>query len=168
MKTKLTFIPSYALRLFAVVVFLQNISTAVMADEPVTLNVHLSDGTTQSILLYTRPQVTFEGDRVVFTSPVATFSYDAQLVVRFTYSGSKKPDRVTAPEAYEPYRQTEEQLIFDAKVKASDIQLFREDGMRMSIDVKNSDGRPSLSIKTLPSGVYLLKVNDRTSKILKK
>ena len=74
MKTKLTFIPSYVLRLFAVVSFLQTISTAVMADDPVTLNIHLSNGTIQSILLYTRPQVTFEGGRVVFTSPVATFS----------------------------------------------------------------------------------------------
>ena len=168
MKNKLTIIPSFALRLFAVVFFLLSISIAVMADEPVTLNIHLSDGTTQSIMLYTRPQVTFEGDRVVFTSPVATFSYDAQQVLRFTFSGSTKPDRVTAPDAYDLYRQTEEQLIFDAKVKASEIQLFREDGMRMSIDVKTSDGRPTLTIKNLPAGIYLLKVNDRTSKILKK
>lgn len=168
MKTKLTFIPSYALRLFAMVAFLLTISTAVMADEPVTLNIHLSDGTIHSILLYTRPQVTFEGDRVIFTSPVATFSYDAQQVLRFTYSGSAKPDRVTAPDASDLYRQTEEQLIFDSKVKASDIQLFTEDGKRMSISVKPSGGRPCLSIKNLPVGIYLLKVNDRTTKILKK
>ena len=154
-------------RLLAAVAFILLASTTVMADDPVVLNIHLSDGTIQSIQLYTRPQVTFEGDRVVFTSPVATFSYDAQQVLRFTYSGGTLPNRVTTPEAQELYRQTEESLFFDAKVKASDIQLFAEDGKRMSVNVQTTNGRACLSIKNLPAGIYLLKVNGRTSKILK-
>ena len=143
-------------------------SVAALADNPVTLNIHLSDGTVQSIQLYTRPQVTFEGDRVVFTSPVATFSYDAQQVLRFTYSGGSLPDKVTSPETKELYRQTDEQFIFDAKVKASDIQLFSEDGKRMPVNLKRSGNHATLSLTSLPAGVYMLSVNGRTSKVVKK
>ena len=142
--------------------------TTAMADDSVTLNIHLSDGTVQSIQLYTRPLVTFEGDKVVFTSSVATFTYDAQQVLRFTYSGGTLPDKVTSPETKDLYRQTDEQLIFDAKVKASDIQLFSEDGKCMPVNVQTSNGRPAFSLKNLPAGVYMLSVNGRTSKVVKK
>ena len=142
--------------------------TTAMADDSVTLNIHLSDGTVQSIQLYTHPQVTFEGDKVVFTSPVATFTYDAQQVLRFTYSGGSLPDKVSSPESKELYRQTDEQLIFDAKVKASDIQLFSEDGKRMPVSLQRSGNHATLSLTTLPAGVYMLTVNGRTSKVVKR
>lgn len=141
------------------------LSVPSFADDPVMLIIHLSDGTVQSIKLYTRPQVTFEGDRVVFTSPVATFSYDAQQVLRFTYSGNATSIRNPKSEA--SFRKEGEQVIFDASVKASDVQLFTEDGKQLATSLSIANGRSSLSLKTLPAGVYLLKVNGRTSKIMK-
>lgn len=154
-------------RLLAVVALLLSVSTAVLADDPVMLNIHLADGTVQSVLLYTRPQVTFEDGRVVFTSSVATFSYDAQQVLRFTFSGSL-PVWVSSPESQASYRRQGEQLFFDAKVKASAIQLFTEDGRRLPVNVQTSNGRISLSLQPLPAGVYVLSVNGQTSKIVKR
>ena len=143
-------------------------ATSAMADEPVMLNIHLADGTTQSIQLYTRPQVTFEGDCVVFTSPVASFSYDAQQVLRFTYSGGNLPDKVSSPASQNLFRQQGEHILFDAKVKTSDIQLFTEDGKRLPANVQTANGRPSLSLKHLPAGAYVLSVNGQTSKVVKR
>lgn len=138
------------------------------ADDPVTLNIHLADGTVQAVQLYTRPRLTFEGDRVVFTSPVATFSYDAQQVLRFTYSGGNLPDKVASPSSHDLFRQTGEQILFDAKVKASDIQLFTEDGKLLPVSLTTTNGRTTLSLTNLPAGVYVLSVNGQTSKVVKK
>lgn len=160
------FFPGLCRCLAALVMLLA--SATVMADGPVQLNIHLADGTVESIQLYTRPQVTFESDRVIFTSSVATFSYDAQQVLRFTYSGGSLPDKVASPDAGDLFRQQGEQILFDAKVKASDVQLFGEDGKRLPATIQTANGRPSLSLKHLPAGVYVLSVNGRTSKVVKK
>lgn len=153
--------------MLAVAAFLYPLFITIMANEPVTLNIHLSDGTVQSIQLFTRPLVTFEGDKVVFTSPVATFSYDAQQVLRFTYSGASS-DKVTSPKANDLYRQDDEKLIFGARVKTSDIQLFTEDGKRLPISLQSSDNHAILSLSSLPTGVYILCVNGQKSKVVKK
>lgn len=131
-----------------------------------TLHVWKADGTTTDIRLYTRPLVTFEGDKVVITSPVATFTYDAREVLRFTYSGTETA--VRRPKGDASYRQEGKLLIFDAKVKSSEIHLFSEDGKRLPTRVQNVHGRPTLSLSTLAAGVYVLSVNGQTSKILKR
>ena len=141
---------------------------SLMAGGPVTLNIHLADGTTQSVQLYTRPQVTFEGDRVVFTSPVVTFSYDAQQVLRFTYSGRDMPTGIAEADAGTPFSQQGEHLLFDASVKVADIQLFTDDGKRLPVSLQTDGGRPVLSLSALPAGVYLVSINGRTSKIVKR
>ena len=160
------FFPDLCRCLEALVMLLASVT--VMADGPVQLNIHLVDGTVESIQLYTRPQVTFESDRVIFTSSVATFSYDAQQVLRFTYSGGSLSDKVASPDAGDLFRQQGEQILFDVTIKASDVQLFSEDGKRLPATIQTANGRPSLSLKHLPAGVYVLSVNGRTSKVVKK
>lgn len=152
--------------LFAFLALVLSVSASALAANPVTLNIHLADGTVQSVQLYTRPQVTFEDDRVVFTSPVATFSYDAKQVLRFTYSGIQS-DKASFPQAKDLFRQQGEQLLFDPSVKTSAIHLFTEDGRRLPVSLVTSNGRPSLSLKSLPAGVYVLSVNGQTSKLMK-
>ena len=139
---------------------------SLQAQERTTLNVWFADGTTTAFLLYTRPLVTFEGDKVVISSPVAKFTYDAKEVLRFTYS--KTGNAVKTPKDDASFKKDGEQIIFDATVKSSDIQLFTEDGKRLPASLSSVNDRSTLSLKNLPAGVYLLNVNGRTSKILKK
>lgn len=136
--------------------------------ERVMLNIHLSNGTVQSVELYTRPQVRFDGDRVVFSSPVANFSYEAQQVLTFTYSGGSLPTKVVDPKSQELFKQNDERIIFDAKVTASSIKLISEDGKLVRVDVTSLNGHPSISLKEIPKGVYVLSVDGQTSKIIKK
>ena len=139
----------------------------VAAGTPVTMTLHHADGTTTSVQLYTRPQVTFAGDQVVIKSPVATMTYAAADVLRITYGGDI-PVRVDDPRAEQPYTEQDGALVFDANVKAADVQLFAEDGKRLPVSVRTANGRPSLSLASLPAGVYVLSVNGRTSKFVKK
>lgn len=159
-------IPAVRRRLAAAVGVLLPLAAA--AQEPNKLHIHFADGTTTAIELYTRPQVTFEGDRVVVASPVATMSYAAADVLRFTYSINGEMVGVQSPESKDLYRNDGEQLTFDAAVSASSVQLFAEDGKQMPVSLTTANGRASLSLSSLPAGVYVLKVNGRTSKIVKR
>lgn len=196
---------------------------SVQAQDRTTLHVWLADGTTTDILLYTRPLVTFKGDKVVITSPVATFTYDAKDVLRFTYSGTgtaishllgdvNGDGRISITDAVyvvnyvlklpaanfhadaadvngdghisitdavmivnmilnqgdSSFVTEGEEIILDGNVKSSEIQLFSEDGKRRPVSLSSVNGRSSLSLKSLPAGVYQLKVNGRTSKIVKR
>ncbi len=139
------------------------------ADEPSTLLIHFADGTTTAIQLYTRPQITFVGDRVNIKSTVAEFSYPATDVLRFNFAVNGEIVRINDSKAVQDiYFQEGETIIFDASVPSSAIQLFAEDGKRMPVSIKTANGRPTLTITNFPSGVYMLSVNGRTSKFVKR
>ena len=152
-------------RLLSVTCLLTLLFCPLHADDVATLTIHFVDGTSSDIQLYTRPRVTFEGESVVFKSPVAMYSYRAQDVLRFTYSGIA--DAIITPMSDSSYHQEAGQIIFDDKVSPSDVMLFSEDGKRMLVSLSKVNGRASLSLSSLPKGVYLLSVNGRTSKIMK-
>lgn len=159
----------YSLKTWLVLTFLLFSALQSHADEPATLLIHFADGTTTAIQLYTRPQITFVGDRVNIKSTVAEFSYPATDVLRFNYSINGEIVGVTQPKASsEIYRQEGERLTFDPSIPASSIQLFAEDGKRIPVNLATTAGRLILSITNLPAGVYMLSVNGRTSKIVKR
>lgn len=134
-----------------------------------SLLIHFADGTSASIQLYTRPRVTFEGDRVCVRSSVADFSYPAAEVLRFQYRVNDHTVGADAPEAAgETFRQEDGNITFDASVPAAAIQLFAEDGKLMPVSLATANGRSVLSLSPLPAGVYVLKVNGQTSKIVKR
>lgn len=152
-------------RVWFVACLLTILSCPLHSEGLATLTIHFADGTSNNILLYTRPRVTFEDESVVFTSPIAKYSYKSQDVLRFTYSGGV--DDITFPKDSDTFRQEGGQIIFDGSVSPSDIMLFSEDGKRISVNLSKVDGRVRLALSSLPKGVYLLSVNGRTSKILK-
>ena len=139
------------------------------AAEPNSLCIFFADGTSTSIQLYTRPRVTFEGDGVCIRSSVAEFSYPASDVLKFHYRVNDITVGVDDAEATkEAFRQEGENITFDATIPASAIQLFAEDGKRVPVSLATTAGRPTLSITNLPAGVYMLSVNGRTSKFVKR
>ncbi len=142
--------------------------TKMKAGDPVTLNVHHADGTKTAIQLYTRPQISFDGNFVIISSPVLQFRYNSKDVIRFTYSGGQLPDEVKGVENKKPFTQKGEILFFDSKVKSTDIKLYSEDGKTLPVKVYIEGNRPTLSLSSLRPGVYLLSINGSTTKILKR
>lgn len=155
-------------RVATVAALLLAVAPCLKAQSTSGLVIHFADGTTQTVQLYTQPLVTFEEGFVKVVSPVATMSYEAKDVLRFTYEGYPMSDGVEAALAADTYRHEGEQLVFDARVQPSDIQLFSDDGKHIPASISVVGGRPVLSISSLPAGIYLLSVNGRTSKLLKR
>ena len=130
-----------------------------------TLVLHHKDGTTTDVELYTQPRVEFQGDHVLITSTVLNMEYAKDDVLRFTYKG--KPSGVTPMVRESGYRREGDCLVFHGVKQADQVAVYTSAGIRMPVRLSFSGTDAVLSLSQIPTGVYLLSVNGRTSKFTK-
>ena len=131
-----------------------------------TLVLWHSDGTTTDVELFTKPNVLFKNSKVFVTSSVASLEYDEKDIVRFTYKG--KNTGIALPSIDSDCLQENGQLIFH-HIKSSDkVALYKTNGVLVPIHLNIHGETATLPLSSIPSGVYLLNVNGRTSKFTKK
>ena len=131
------------------------------------LVLHHPGGTTTDVELYTQPRIEFKGDRVIITSPVLDMEYAAEDILRFTYKG-KGTSAISSPQQEADCTQENDRLIFRG-VKSNDkVAIYKTNGIRVPVRLSFSAGdTATLPLNSIPSGVYLLSVNGRTSKFTK-
>ena len=130
-----------------------------------TLVVWLADGTTANVELYTEPKVTFSADKMFIKSSVLDIEYKATDVIRFTYKG--KGTSINTLESEADYSRDEEQIVFHGLTSSNEVAVYKTNGIRVPIRLVHSGSDVILSLKQIPQGVYLLKVNGKTSKFTK-
>lgn len=130
-----------------------------------TLVLHHANGTTTDVQLYTLPQVKFEGDKVLITSTVLDMEYPKQDVLRFTYKGGGSG--ISKPNGKAEYSQENGQLVFRGIKSTDNIAVHTAKGIRVPVRIQRSGSTATLPLSAIPSGIYLLSVNGRTSKFTK-
>lgn len=130
-----------------------------------TLVLHHADDTTTDVELYTRPQVKFQNDKIIITSTVLNMEYPKEDVLRFTYKGGSTG--ITVPNTKADYLQEDGQLVFHGIKSAEKIAVYTTNGIRVPINISHSGDNATLPLKSIPSGIYLLDVNGKTSKFVK-
>lgn len=131
-----------------------------------TLVLWHADGSTTDVELFTQPNVQFKNDKVLVTSSVINLEYDKQNVVRFTYKG--KNTGITSPSIDSDYSREDGRVVFH-NIKSTDkIALYNTNGIRIPVRLTVQGSSAILSLSSVPSGIYLLNINGRTSKFTKK
>lgn len=127
------------------------------------LVLHHADGTTTDVELFTQPQVKFQGDKVLITSTVLNMEYPMNNVLHFTY---KRADNTAIGSVKENdnYSQHGNQLVFHGIKSQDKVAVYTATGMRVPITLTRSGDSIALPLSAIPSGVYLLNVNGKTSK----
>lgn len=125
-----------------------------------------ANGTTTDVQLYTLPQVKFQGDKVLITSTVLDMEYSKQDVLRFTYKG--KGLGINSPDAKANVSQENGQLVFHGIKSSGKIAVYTANGIRVPVRISCNGSTATLPLSAIPSGVYLLSVNGRTSKFTKR
>lgn len=136
------------------------------AQDNATLVLWLSDGTKTDIEVSQLPQIKFENDKVIITSSVLNMEYKAEEVLRFTYKGEGTAISPIQDEA--SVSQENGRLVFHGISSANQVSVYSTNGTRIPVSLSNNGGFYSLSLSTIPTGVYILKVNGKTSKFTKK
>jgi len=127
-----------------------------------TLVLHHPGGTTTDVELFTQPRVQFEGDKVLITSTVLNMEFAKTDVLRFTYKGSSMG--VSAPKADADMSRDGDRLVFHNVKAADQVAVYTANGIRVPVRLQRSGTDATLSLSQIPTGVYLLSVNGRTSK----
>lgn len=130
-----------------------------------TLVLHHADGTTTDVQLYTQPQVKFQNDKVLITSTVLNMEYPKSDILRFTYKGSFTG--ISSPTAKANYTEQDGQLVFNGVKSQDKIAVYTVSGIRVPVTIQRSGDTAVLPLSAIPSGVYLLNVNGKTSKFTK-
>ena len=61
-----------------------------------------------------------------------------------------------------------EYLVFGGNVKAGDVKLYTSDGVEVATKFTTASGGLRLRLSSLRKGVYLININGRTSKFMKR
>ena len=124
-----------------------------------------ADGTKDRIELSTKPQVTFTTDSMSIVSSSVTLKCLVADVIRITYD---KPSGLNEEHSEYSFGMTDEELIFRGTDTAGQIHLYTLDGKQLPISLLQKAGGYTLPIGNLPKGMYLLIVNGKTYKFIKK
>lgn len=127
-----------------------------------TLVLWHADGTTTDVALYLMPKVAFQNDKVVITSAVLDMEYPKSNILRFTYKGSGTG--IAAPKTEANYSQEGDRLVFHGVGSADKVVIYTTNGIRVPVRLSASGDGVTLSLSSIPQGVYVLSVNGKTSK----
>lgn len=131
-----------------------------------TLVLHHANGTTTDVELFTMPQVKFHNDKVLITSTVLDMEYSKSDVLKFTYKGGTSG--VSSPKEQSNYSLENGQLVFHGIKSTDKLAVYTVNGIRVPVRLQCSSSSATLPLSSIPSGIYLLSVNGRTSKFTKR
>lgn len=129
------------------------------------LVLHHADKTTTDVELYLQPKVTFENNKVIITSTVLNMEFPKENVLRFTFAGST--NSIMKIDHGLKYSQQNGRLVFHGVSSKDKIAVYTASGIRVPVNVTISGDETTLPLTAIPSGVYLLSVNGKTSKFSK-
>lgn len=130
-----------------------------------TLVLHHANGTTTDVELLTQPQVKFQNNMVFITSTVLKMEYPKEDVLTITYKG--KATGIKDVKGNVSYTQKNGLLVFHGIKSTEGIAIYNAKGVRIPVSIRRSGDDATFSLSSIPSGVYLLNVNGKTSKFTK-
>ena len=132
-----------------------------------TIIVATLDGTTMEYLLDRGTRVTIDKPNLVIETEGVVLTYDLSTMGQVRYGKRFIPDAIDAARTdASAFTMDGEKLYFN-KLKANTlIEIYGADGT--TVFSRRLTGQAEVALSSLPTGVYLLKVDRETYKILKK
>lgn len=127
------------------------------------LTVTFADGSHQTFLLSSLPDVKMENDKMTITAGSTTAEYDLYTVKTFSFGTSSTG--VKAIENAKYSIEGDKLVIPSAKAKAD---VYSIDGEAVHAEINRGNGITTVDLGSLPSGrVYIIKANGKSVKILR-
>ncbi|GEM_PF-1077092 len=153
--------------IFAALFFMASI---VHAQTNSTLVLWHADGTQTRIELFKKPRIYFEtwDDSIHIYSDVLDLRYPSANVLKFTYEDVPVPTTIQSLGMASTYHQEGENIYFDRNISPEKIVLYNSNGVSVPVRMRQTERGITLSLSDVPSGVYILSVNGKTSKFMKR
>ena len=89
-------------------------------------------------------------------------------VIKFTYKKENVINEINAPTNYPDFTRDDERIVFNGINSADEVALYKLNGSRVAIQLNKVDDTFVLPLNSVPKGMYLLHINGKTFKIIKK
>lgn len=133
-----------------------------------TLVLWHANGTTTEISLYKKPRITFSADKILIQGTGVNFEYPLEDIVRFTYKKEDIINEINAPTNQTNFTHDDERIVFNGIKSADEVALYKLNGTRVAIQLNKVDDNYVLPLNSISKGMYLLHINGKTFKIIKK
>lgn len=125
------------------------------------------DGTKVAYALEDNPKITFTISELVIKANNVEVNYDLDKMLRFTYE-NEDFSNITDLKSDEAFTFKNDALIFPTLPANSTIYIYSVNGTVIFNKKVQSTGKYAITLSNLNMGVYLVKVNGITHKILKR
>lgn len=144
-------------------------SLTTMADEPKSqLVVWAKDGTKTYFDLAENPKTTFKDNDLVITSESMTISYPLDQVLRYTYELLTDGIENISREKTVLISQHGDTLTLENLKPGTTVSLYTVDGRLILTQKADASRSVTISLSSRSEGVYIVKANDLTCKMLKR
>ena len=128
-----------------------------------------ADGTKAYYELNDMPETTFEDGKLVIRTQSATVEYPMSEVLRYTYDGvgTNGVSKARGLHGAMVKRELNSVTIVNLK-EGSQVQLFNSEGALLDTKTSNGEEPIVISVANQPNGVYMVKYESQTLKLIKR
>ena len=128
-----------------------------------------ADGSKAFYELNDMPETTFEGGKLVIRTQSATVEYPMSEVLRYTYDGvgTNGVSKARGLHGAMVKRELNSVTIVNLK-EGSQVQLFNSEGTLLDTKTSNGEEPVVISVASQPDGVYMVKYETQTLKLIKR
>lgn len=132
-----------------------------------TIIIATLDGATMEYLIDKDTKVTIEKPNLIIETEGVVLNYELEKMSQVRYGKMFMPTGIGRTKAETPpFKWEDETIFFNHLLENTLIEVFTADGKQVMNQQCSGDAQ--LSLKQFPTGVYLIKMNQTTYKILKK
>ena len=144
-------------------------SALTFAQKKDVLGIFMKDGTTVYFLLAEKPLITFENSDVKVVSSTDEAVLVRSQVDRFEFVADVPTDVEDVQEEVEreKFELTRNAIHLSGLTPGCKVQLFSIGGQSILATAANENGAVTISIDSLPAGIYLVNYNEITIKFIK-
>lgn len=136
---------------------------------PTTLVVWAKDGTKVSYALNEQPKITFTEECLLITTTKVEVSYKLAQMARFTYENTDVNAIIDVNgKTVNPFTFNGDVLLFPASDKDCSVNVYSIDGKLVTNCIVRAGNTLSVSLASFTDGVYVIRVNGLTYKVLKR
>lgn len=127
------------------------------------------NGMTTDILLNAKPRITFSKDKLNVQGTDISLEFLIDDIIKFTYEKENALSVNDIPKEKTSFVREGERITFNGVKSLDQVSLYNMNGIRIPIQpYHTATGNVSLSLYSIPTGIYLIKVNSITYKIVKR
>ncbi len=114
------------------------------------------------------PKTTFDSDNLVITTNTIVVHYPLGEIQRYTYELQSSGIEIASNTKFSRILQKDGSLIFENFKAGTPIHLYATDGKLLKELTADGRQNTTVSLDKYPAGVYIVKANQVTYKIMKK